>query len=454
MEKTIRATAIAATLLCFSTCNYTLAASPSVTAKENLQTLIQTNSCKGCDLSGLKMNRLNLAGADLEGADMSLSSFYLANLSGANLKNCKLNGAIFGGADLGDADLTGADLRGAKLDTAYLVGAAIDGEFVPSKPYEDIGVDEVEKEAYVDDQTKPKKSPQESEVSVAPRRDISETPPAMQPKVAAEVEPAIEKIEEIVEKVDEPAPETVVPVAPQAKKVSNVQPVIVEEKKQEKSLPALEPAKKAMKPAAIEKENVIEQEDVVVPKEEDKEQAETGNVKEEAAEPKVTVAPIASAKDPVAEKPVKEVEKQVQTVVDSSKMAAGEAMKQATDAIEDLASDKAKRDNLSKLLDDNRCYGCDLSGLDLSGKDLEGADLEKADLSGANLEKADLEEANLKGANLTNAILRDADLEETDFYKADLTGADLTGAKKKNTMFDGANVEKAIGITQLSIIKN
>ncbi|MFW2368054.1 MAG: pentapeptide repeat-containing protein, partial [Desulforhopalus sp.] len=112
----------------------------------------------------------------------------------------------------------------------------------------------------------------------------------------------------------------------------------------------------------------------------------------------------------------------------------------------DLAKDKKKRDNLSRLLDRNRCYGCDLSGLDLSKKDFQKADLEKADLSGCNLAGADLEKANLKGAILQNADIRNADLRKTDFYKADLTGADLTGSKMTGAMFDGAILEGSQGI--------
>jgi len=100
----------------------------SGTAQENLEQLMQTRACRGCDLSGLDLNKLDLAGVDLESADLSHSKLYLTNLSGANLKNTRLDGAVFGGADLGGADLRGADLQSASLDNAYLGDTLIDSK--------------------------------------------------------------------------------------------------------------------------------------------------------------------------------------------------------------------------------------------------------------------------------------------------------------------------------------
>jgi len=104
-----------------------------------------------------------------------------------------------------------------------------------------------------------------------------------------------------------------------------------------------------------------------------------------------------------------------------------------------------KKQLVEMLLDDNRCVGCDLSGMDLSGKNLDEADLERANLQGANLSKADLQEANLKGADLRGADLRDADLREADLYRANLNGADITGARFEKAFIDSVYATDAIG---------
>lgn len=186
----------------------------SVTAKENLDKLIKTNSCRGCYLSGLNMNRIDLSDADLEGADLSKTKMYLANLSRANLRNADLRGTAFGGADLADADLRGADLRGTSLDGAYLGGILLDGTFVTTKPYENLGVSEIEKEVYVADQSKPKRDPKAKEIVVAPRRVFDDPPPALPVKVPEK------RSEEIPEK------ETY-PQAPKVKKLTPLAPVVV-----------------------------------------------------------------------------------------------------------------------------------------------------------------------------------------------------------------------------------
>ncbi len=372
-------------------------AGPSVTAKENLEILLKNRSCRGCDLSGLNLNRMDLSGADLEGADLSLSKLYLANLSGANLRNAKLNGAMFGGADLGECDLRGADLRGAAIDGAYLGGAQLTGEFVTAKPYESIGVAEVEKEIYLEDQTQSKKSPVQNEVQLGERRDFSETPPLLE---KIEEEQILDKpVAENSVQESVPPPKTVRPQPPVSKKIIPVQAVMVDESYSEEN--------KTGETALAEE---------VAPVSEELEEA--AKAVGQAPISKPVIAPVITA------------------------------------TAEELAREKTKRDNLNRLLDSNKCYGCDLSGLDLSGENLDGADLEKANLSNCNLEKADLEDANLKAANLREVNLKKADLEGADFYKADLSYADLTGAKQKKTMFDGALVEGAIGIvTEPMVLK-
>ncbi len=166
----------------------------SVTAKENLEKLIKTNSCRGCDLSGINLTRVDLSDADLEGADLSKSEMSLVNLSRANLRNADLRGVALGGADLADADLRGADLRGTSLDGAYLGGTLLDGMFVTTTPYENVGVSEIKKEIYIDDPSKSKQKPQAKEIVVAPRRVFEEPPPTLPVKESYPQSPEVKKM--------------------------------------------------------------------------------------------------------------------------------------------------------------------------------------------------------------------------------------------------------------------
>ncbi len=158
-----------------------LAANDNVSdaVKANLNTLVQTNGCPGCDLSGANLNRMSLSGANLEGANLFGAKIFLADLTRANLKNANLKRAGFGGTDLADADLSGADLRGVDLSGAYIEGAKFDGEFISAKPYENVGLTDIEKDVYVEDTVKPKEAILTKEVSIGQRKDFQETPPAI-----------------------------------------------------------------------------------------------------------------------------------------------------------------------------------------------------------------------------------------------------------------------------------
>jgi uncharacterized protein YjbI with pentapeptide repeats len=120
---------------------------------KDLQKLLTTNRCEGCDLSGVnligidlsnaqlqgaKLNAANLSGADLSGANLTKvsavgTSFMGANLQKtalvkasliyANLAKAHLNDAILQGTDLQGANLVGADLNGAKITESDFVGA-------------------------------------------------------------------------------------------------------------------------------------------------------------------------------------------------------------------------------------------------------------------------------------------------------------------------------------------
>ncbi len=381
-----------------------ICATENTKAQENLEKLVKTKSCKGCDLSGLTLNRLDLADADLEGADLSSAKISLTNLTRANLRNTNLRGAMFGGTDLSDADLQGADLRGASLDSSYHQGARVDGKFIDAKSNEEAGDTEVKKEVFIADPVKPKPKPETREVKVGERRDFIEPAP-----VAAVSEAKPEVVPEKPQKVEKESQTSAsLSSAPTEKKVALVQQAIVDV------------------PVQDEKIAVVPVTAPVTVKEEVKKQA--------AVEP-VTATPEKMPKESVSEQKTKSA-------------ATVSAPQTATKAQQNPVAGKSKEDNLQVLLDKKKCFGCDLSGLDLAGKNLDSADLEKANLTGCNLEKADLENANLKGALLLNANLRRASLKNADLYKADLTGADLTEAKIEGAMFDSAQTASAKGFKE------
>jgi uncharacterized protein YjbI with pentapeptide repeats len=83
-----------------------MTASSAVAANpEQVQELITTGQCPGCDLAGADLIGAHLIGADLRNA----------NLTGANLSHANLEGA----------DLTGANLTRANLTKTYLTNASM-----------------------------------------------------------------------------------------------------------------------------------------------------------------------------------------------------------------------------------------------------------------------------------------------------------------------------------------
>jgi uncharacterized protein YjbI with pentapeptide repeats len=90
---------------------------------EQLRQLLETNACRGCDLSDAQLN-----GAILIGADLSNARLRGAKLTGAGLRDAQLDGANLANTNLAQADLSGAnlsnaDLSGAKLSASNLTGA-------------------------------------------------------------------------------------------------------------------------------------------------------------------------------------------------------------------------------------------------------------------------------------------------------------------------------------------
>lgn len=142
------------------------------------------------------------------------------------------------------------------------------------------------------------------------------------------------------------------------------------------------------------------------------------------------------------------------------------------------------KNDLAKVLNEEDCPRCDLSGADLRGAELlgidltrvnfrsaklkgvlfisssfcphyspqledadfEGADLEETDLEDAKMNRANLKNANLSNSNLTDVVLDNANLENTNFKNANLMRASLVDANIKGATFEGVNLESVTWI--------
>lgn len=98
----------------------------------NVELLLETNQCYGCNLEGADLSGKNLKKSDLEGANLRGANLKAADLEGVNLKGANLSGADLRkadleGADLYKADLSGADLTDASLDKALMDDAVFSG---------------------------------------------------------------------------------------------------------------------------------------------------------------------------------------------------------------------------------------------------------------------------------------------------------------------------------------
>lgn len=118
---------LSAVLLSLGFSNATQAANPV-----DVERLLETGFCQGCDLSGADLRAAHLLGADLRDADLSNANLENANLEGADLKGANLEGANLAGtflnsAELNNANLAVADLRNANLIQANLTGANLIG---------------------------------------------------------------------------------------------------------------------------------------------------------------------------------------------------------------------------------------------------------------------------------------------------------------------------------------
>ncbi|MBD2115184.1 MULTISPECIES: serine/threonine-protein kinase [Cyanophyceae] len=81
----------------------------------NVEQLVQTRSCNGCDLREVDLSRLDLEGVDLRNADLSRAKLESVRLVGANLA-----GAVLTEANLSDSNISNANFSGAYMEGAQL----------------------------------------------------------------------------------------------------------------------------------------------------------------------------------------------------------------------------------------------------------------------------------------------------------------------------------------------
>ena len=94
---------------------------------EQVQTLLATRQCAGCELSNAGLVYADLQGADLQRADLSRANLSRVNLQGADLRGANLLGASLSGANLTGANLDGANLTAADLRYAAVTNATFQG---------------------------------------------------------------------------------------------------------------------------------------------------------------------------------------------------------------------------------------------------------------------------------------------------------------------------------------
>lgn len=128
---------------------------------DNIQTLLRTRSCKGCNLTAANLTNTSLRNVNLVDADVTLALFSGSDLSCINPNfgdsNCKrfdnaraaaadfgcfdindaatcvdLNNATFASTDLRNADFKGADLTNAFFNDSDMTGANLESAWLIS----------------------------------------------------------------------------------------------------------------------------------------------------------------------------------------------------------------------------------------------------------------------------------------------------------------------------------
>jgi uncharacterized protein YjbI with pentapeptide repeats len=104
---------------------------------DQVQRVLKTGQCPGCDLSGANLvdanlfganlSNANLSGANLTGANLGSANLMDANLSGAKLVKASLHRALLESTNFSNADLSNAYLRDAEINTTNFQGAVLQG---------------------------------------------------------------------------------------------------------------------------------------------------------------------------------------------------------------------------------------------------------------------------------------------------------------------------------------
>jgi uncharacterized protein YjbI with pentapeptide repeats len=102
---------------------------------DQVQRLLTTRQCPGCDLRQAGLVYADLRGADLRGADLRGANLSRAQLATANLDGADLRGTSLFGADLSMASLRQANLGGADLREATVTQADFDGAITTNAGY-------------------------------------------------------------------------------------------------------------------------------------------------------------------------------------------------------------------------------------------------------------------------------------------------------------------------------
>ncbi|NOQ46505.1 MAG: hypothetical protein GQ559_07510, partial [Desulfobulbaceae bacterium] len=458
--------------------------------QENFQQLIKTNECPSCDLAGIVLIRVYLAGANLAGANLAGAKLYLADLSGANLRGANLQGAAFGGADLANADLRGANLTGAVLEGAYLTGAKMDGDIITRKPFTEDGLSGVEEKVYVDDEKRSKNMPYTQEVVIEDRRDFEEAPPVVFPDQEKKEQVVVAKSVEPEKK--KPVPEQVVESTEiHSKKLALMADVIVPEtlktQAAESAEPGLAEIEKTLEQVdidAAEPESVEEVEASVEktgerqePTAEERgkkiadvpESAESIEVKknvkieeehqEVVAEVEQTPQPTEEAKDeqqsPVeidaADEAVDETAYTVEAQEKESEQEVREPAGQAGDTVDtgdvqtepEVAADSSVSDMIATIEGAGEKASAASEGVVYTVQTPEEAAIKQLAIIEQLLDDNRCVECNLAGVDLSDRNLDEVDLERANLQGANLQGVDFSEANLKGANLRGANLKDA-----------
>ncbi len=104
---------------------------PIQASKSNeLNRLLSTGECEGCNLVGVDLSGVHLVGVDLRNANLQGAILVNANLEGADLAGANLQGANFtaafvSGTNFSNANLTQVNFTQAKLIDSEVAGAVL-----------------------------------------------------------------------------------------------------------------------------------------------------------------------------------------------------------------------------------------------------------------------------------------------------------------------------------------